>query len=346
VKNTFTNKGALWGILCISVICGFCSAYRWERSISSLSSPIHVLPRKRECVFSPHVNTIYLTGDFGVSGTKTIYLINEYGVVTDSFRQGSFCLIYGLTIARDSTSLLLSGIDTITAELIISQFSLSGSFIRERRLYTPDDWHYPLSLCHSEDGYIYATGYHNISHDPDWWNHRMLLFKMDTLGNILELKVYNHPFFCEGTTIKNTSDGNLIIAGEYGYDEPYLVKADTNCDTIWTRTYDPFLFIDIEDIATTSDGGFILASNKIVRLDSLGNVLWTYDTVSLRFGVPFYSVYETEEGSFVFGGRGARGMLNSEGECLWIIFDEDLSMIWKCIDVSGDIFLLYQKLHW
>jgi hypothetical protein len=175
----------------------------------------------------------------------------------------------------------------------------------------------------------------------------MLIFKMDTLGNIYDFRVYYHPFsnFC--VAIKNSLDGNLIIAG-YNNFSPWLVKADANCDTIWTRTYPYSAFHDIKDIAVTSDGGYILAASSIVRLDSLGNILWTFDTTaSTGYPLSFHSVFEKEGGSIVFSGIGIRGMLNSEGELRWTNLDSSIVIVkeWRSIDVYNHIFS-YSKGTW
>ena len=88
-----------------------------------------------------------------------------------------------------------------------------------------------------------------------------------------------------------TSDGGFIIAGSTksfgaGQNDVYIIKTDSDGDTIWTRTYGGLLWDVAYSIQQTLDGGYIItgytysfgAGNSdlyLIKTNSIGDTLWT-----------------------------------------------------------------------
>jgi len=143
------------------------------------------------------------------------------------------------------------------------------------------------------------------------------LVRTDPEGDTIWTKTYGGLRDDFGVFIAQTSDNKYIITGftfSYGAGEcdVYLIKADTNGDTIWTRTYGT----SSEDyglkVVQTSDGGYIVAGYTgifsnflydiyLIKTDSLGHQVWckTYGDSLAEYGC---SVVQTIDGGYIIVG--------------------------------------------
>ncbi|MFA5032388.1 MAG: T9SS type A sorting domain-containing protein [bacterium] len=108
-------------------------------------------------------------------------------------------------------------------------------------------------------------------------------------------------------------------------------------DTLWTRTYGGLENDGGTSVQQTSDGGFVLAGTTesfgagyydvyLIRIDSLGDTLWT-KTFGGTYGDLGYSIQQTSDGGFIIAGTtssfGTGGYdvylirTNSSGDTLW-----------------------------
>jgi hypothetical protein len=121
----------------------------------------------------------------------------------------------------------------------------------------------------------------------------LVLLKTDSDGNILWTKEYEisgHNFNL-GFFVKETSDGGFIITGETGIsNEEYqavalwLLRTNSDGDTLWTKTYggenngDLRIGLCVKEI---DSGGYIVTGSKsesgiwLLRTDENGDTLWT-----------------------------------------------------------------------
>ncbi len=109
---------------------------------------------------------------------------------------------------------------------------------------------------------------------------------------------------------QQTLDGGYIIAGStfnYGviFSQIYLIKADINGDTLWTKTYEESDSY-ANYVQQTADGGYIITGKKdndvyLLKTDSIGNLLWskTYGGVDNEQGE---CVQQTIDGGFIITG--------------------------------------------
>jgi len=121
-----------------------------------------------------------------------------------------------------------------------------------------------------------------------------------------------------GRSAKHTSDGGFIIAGNTasfgaGLADVYLVKTDSNGDTLWSRTFGGTSWDIGTSVQQTLDGGYIIAGQTfsfgaglwdvfLVRTDPDGNALWvnTYGGPDWDYG---YSVQQTADSGYIICGE-------------------------------------------
>ena len=164
------------------------------------------------------------------------------------------------------------------------------------------------------------------------FNHTdMFISKIDSIGNIVWSKTLgDSSLYLQdiGYAIKPTPDGNIIIAGITYYfsgnGDVYLIKTNTNGDTIWTRTYGGPELDEARSIAVTSDGYYIIAgithsytpdnSSRIyiLKVSNTGETVWErsdYDPAVTGDLANF--IQESDSGYyFVCGGHTNSDMAN------------------------------------
>lgn len=118
-----------------------------------------------------------------------------------------------------------------------------------------------------------------------------------------------------GTCIKSTLDGNYIISGmssgfSNGYEDAYLLKMDTGGNIVWSKAYGGTYQDKAYNVASCSDGGFMLtgytsvyatSSNwdlLMLKTDSDGNNIWSRSVGGSKDDFGWY-VTETNDGGFL-----------------------------------------------
>ena len=185
----------------------------------------------------------------------------------------------------------------------------------------------------TSDGSYITTGINAWPFPP--YYRGVSLAKIDTGGTVLWRKKYEPG---TGLSVQQTSDGGYIIAGAKGFDEErdvYLIKTDSNGDTVWTRTYGG----DSADVAfsvrQTSDDGYILTGYTrsfgaggsdvwLVRTDSSGDSIWAW-TYGRTEDDDAYSIQRTNDGGYIIAGHTkAFGAGNSD---FWLLkIEPDISV--------------------
>jgi ribosomal protein S11 len=128
------------------------------------------------------------------------------------------------------------------------------------KTYGGTDWDDALSVQQTSDGgYIVAGG--TRSFGAGYWD--IFLIKTDANGNIIWAKTYGGTDFDEAFSVRQTSDGGYIVAGETNYFvggvNIFLIKTDANGNIIWAKTYGGTDWDDALSVQQTSDGGYIVA---------------------------------------------------------------------------------------
>jgi len=95
----------------------------------------------------------------------------------------------------------------------------------------------------------------------------------------------------EGHSICQTSDGGYVIVGRTtsfgaGGSDIWMLKADANGDTIWSRTFGNSFSNGCGNVQQTSDNGYIIIGSKeitnfgprnlwLIKTNSVGDTIWT-----------------------------------------------------------------------
>lgn len=180
----------------------------------------------------------------------------------------------GYIIAGYSQSLDPSGYDVYLIKTDVNGDSLWTKTIRS----TGYDFSYSVKQT-SDGGYIIAGSSSFQSY----------LIKTDENGNIIWTKTYGGEYFYLSAFVEQTSDGGYIMGGKNYYfgDEltdfnlAFLIKTNSEGDTLWTRTYEGTHDQAIFGVDQTQDHGYILAGQSffdfagyksyLIKTDSNGN---------------------------------------------------------------------------
>ncbi len=143
----------------------------------------------------------------------------------------------------------------------------------------------------------------------------------------------------EGWQVIETHDCCLVVVGAtksaYGGDwDVFLMKTDSDGDTLWTRTYGAFAWDQGRSIKETPDHGFIIAGFTssfgaglrdiyLIKTDSLGDTLWTR-TYGAAYDEEARSVEMTPDGGYILAGWSNR---IPGGEDIYVIKTDSLGNV-------------------
>ena len=170
------------------------------------------------------------------------------------------------------------------------------------------------SVIQTSDGGYALTGWTNSfgSGGEDIW-----LVKTDGSGNMVWNKTYGFNYNDEAHDLMQTSDGGFIIAGDTafasGNEDAWLLKADSNGNMLWNRTFGGPALDTFLSIVQLNDGGIALSgytasyrlgSNDawLVKTDSSGTLQWN-KTYGGSNDDQAYALINAVDGGFALAGQ-------------------------------------------
>jgi len=168
------------------------------------------------------------------------------------------------------------------------------------------------------------------------------LIRTDKYGDTLWTRTYGGSNYDKGTSIQITADSGFIISGwsesfGNGKEDFYLIRTDSNGDTLWSRTYggrDNDWSMSVE---LTNNNEFIVVGATesfgsgdydifLIRLNNSGDTLWsrTYGGRGRDWGMSLNKTNDT--GYIITGGTSSYGdgeyniyliKINSYGDTIW-----------------------------
>jgi len=198
-----------------------------------------------------------------------------------------------------------------------------------KRLYGTDGSEDAYGMRVTRDGGFILAGQAYIwdfYHYDDYY-----VVRVDSLGNQIWANTYGGENAQEGRDVCETKDGGYAVIGystTHGpdFENPWLLKLDSLGGVMWSRAYHiegssgwgakawSILETDEGDLVMVGDFDDTLGSSDlfILKVDSLGNPLWTLTLGSGEWGWHWgYSIRKTSDDGYIIAGE--------KGYSMWLI---------------------------
>jgi len=171
------------------------------------------------------------------------------------------------------------------------------------------------------------------------------LAKTDSNGNLVWSKTYGGIKEDYAFSVQQTNDGGYVVLGTTsslgnGNQDFWLLKTDTNGDTLWTKTFGGTGYDFGYSVKQVSDNGYVLIGKTgsfsnyddiwLIRTDMNGDILWskTFGGSGVERG---YSIQQTADYGYIISG--VTDSFGAGDFDVWVI------------KLAPDITSLYNKQH-
>lgn len=200
-----------------------------------------------------------------------------------------------------------------------------------------DDW--AEEVAQTTDGGFIIPGWTNSTPNGDF---DALLIRCDASGNLVWSRTYGGPRDDAAKSVQCTVDGGFFVAGltksfGAGSSDVWIIRTNQAGDTLWTRTFGGPGFDMAFCVSPTSDNAFAVVGRTqpsgldygdlwILRMDSLGDTLWTRSYGGKGYDVGTFVQQSSDGDLLITGSTNSYGSgsydlwllrLNSKGDTLW-----------------------------
>ena len=261
-----------------------------------------------------------LVGNTGTTSTSDIYLIrtdsNGDTVWTRTYGRSEYDAGSSVQQANDGGFILTGGTGPFgpgDKDLYLIRTDSKGDTLWTKT-YGGTDFDYGNSIRQTSDGgFIIGGGTHSFGLGL----RDAYLLRIDSKGDTLWTRTYGGASTDECSEVRQTKDGGFVMGGwtcsfGSGDHDFYLVRTNSNGDTLWTKTYGSSGDENGFSVKQTSDGGFIICGSTnsfgagendmyLIRTDANGDTVWTktYGGIDFDNG---YSIQQTSDGGFIAAG--------------------------------------------
>lgn len=282
----------------------------------------------------------------GQLNTGDVWLIK-----TDSNGDTLWTKTYGDTSGRDegyaiqkvsSGGYIISGLTTSfgagSTDAYVIRINDNGDTLWTKT-YGGESEEYTTKIEQTSDGGFILVGrtYSYGLGSTDVW-----LIRANENGDTLWTRTFGTAGVDFGNSVQETSDGGFIVTGRLmsfstGTPDLYLVRTDSNGDSLWTKSYNgpltPFSLDEGKDVHQLSDDGFLVAGVSdgrlfLLRTDDNGDTLWTK-----LYNASCTSMERTSDGGYIISGNNLLIRLKEGADTIWT----------KTIGASSDLAFSVQQ---
>lgn len=178
------------------------------------------------------------------------------------------------------------------------------------------------------------------------------LVKTDANGTISWTKTFGGALDDVANSVKQTSDGGYIVAGETnsfgaGDIDYYLIKTDALGTLIWSKSFGGGGSDWLYSVVQASDDGYVMggysisflgageADAVVIKTDSLGNILWS-KTYGEQYGDVALSMVRTNDNGYVLAGGQSSFPVSMVDKGLLFKIDSVGNFMWANTFINND----------
>ena len=166
--------------------------------------------------------------------------------------------------------------------------SAQAPYLQWTTTYGGSDDDYAFEIEVLQDGFLIGGHTKSFGHANDKYD--LYLIRTDEMGNILWTRTYGGEQNEQMASLIQAHDGGYVCSGytstwAQGISDAYVVRVNSNGDTLWTRNYGGLTTDQFYGSTATLDQGFIFTGYSsvypvgdemyIVKTDADGDTLWT-----------------------------------------------------------------------